>query len=400
MVTMNILHVSSAFYPGFSHGGIIPAFHELCRSLADQGCEVKVLTTDASGSGTAMAVDCEREFAMGARYSIRYCRYLAGRSVAPDLLWLLPRYVQWADVVHLSSVYNFPTIPTLALCRLRGKPVVWSPHGALQRWEGSRRVAAKAIWEGICRVLAPASLTLHATSAEEAEASRRRFPKAAVVTIPYCVPIPERPSHVEGRGVLRLLYLGRLDPKKGIENLLGAYARLKESGKVSFSLTIAGGGDASYTEAIKARAGALSGAEGDHSIVRVVGELTGEAKERLFAEADVLVVPSHTENFGVVVAEALLREVPVIASMGTPWKSLVELGCGFWVENNPRNLADAIERMSRLPLREMGRRGRAWAMREFDPNAIGESMHAYYRGLIQARQNVVNSLDLCGRKHS
>ena len=337
-----------------------------------------------------MAVDCEREVAMETRYSIRYCRYIVGRSVAPDLLRLLHRYVRWADVVHLSSVYNFPTLPTLALCRMTGKPLLWSPHGALQRWKESRRTRMKWLWDRVCSALAPSSLILHVTSEEEAEASRRRFPRGAIVMIPYCVPIPERTSHVERPGMLRLLYLGRLDRKKGIENLLAACATLKERGRVSFALTIAGSGEAAYTGTIKSRIQALSEAEGAPNVVHMVGEVGGEAKERLFAESDVLVVPSHTENFGVVVAEALLRELPVIASTGTPWKKLVEEGCGFWVENNPTNLANAIECLRRVPLREMGRRGRAWAMKEFHPDVIGEAMLACYGRLVERKCNVVN----------
>ena len=392
---MNVLHVSAAFYPGFSHGGIIPAFYELCRSLGHLGCDVKVLTTDASGNGTSMNVDCTREVELAERVHVRYGKCLMARSVSLTLLRLLPRYVRWADVVHLSSVYNFPTIPTLALCRLMGKPVIWSPHGALQRWKGSRRRGAKAVWEWLCRTIAPTALCMHVTCEDEAAATSARFPHAEVVTVPYCVPIPEPVSHVTDNTTLRLLFLGRLDRKKGIENLLAACQKLKERGNFSWSLTIAGGGTPDYTETLRAKVHALAvsgatevGSESDvegaqpRSVteqVRMVGELTGRAKEQLFAEADILIVPSFTENFGLVVPEALLQSVPVIASTGTPWKRLEDIGCGLWVRNDPDSLADAIVRMSRLPLREMGRKGNEWAQKEFHPTEIARAMLACYR---------------------
>ena len=127
----------------------------------------------------------------------------------------------------------------------------------------------------------------------------------------------------------------------------------------------------------------------------MVGELTGEAKEALFREADVLVVPSYTENFGLVVPEALLREVPVIAGKGTPWERLEEMSCGLWVENDPDSLVEAIERMSRLPLQEMGKRGRAWVQNEFDPNRIGTCMLDCYCRLMTEKSKTAPSLNVC-----
>jgi glycosyltransferase involved in cell wall biosynthesis len=114
--------------------------------------------------------------------------------------------------------------------------------------------------------------------------------------------------------------------------------------------------------------------------VKMVGEVVGNAKQGLFEHADVVVVPSHTENFGMVIAEALAHGVPVITSTGTPWKSVEDVDCGFWVGNDPETLAGAIVRMSRMPLREMGQRGREWMRKEFAWPAVAEKMmQAYHR---------------------
>ena len=402
---MKVLHVTPGFHPAFSMGGPIPAFLRLCQGLAELGCDVKVLTTDASGTGSAMDVDTVQEVRMAERLHVRYCRYLMARSISPALLGLLPSYLKWADVVHLSSVYNFPTIPTLFLCRLMGKPVIWSPHGALQRWEGSRRTRLKAVWEWICAAVAPRTLHVHVTSGEEAVASGARFPAAEIRVIPYTVPVPARSRHVRDDRMLRLLYLGRLDRKKGIENLLAACDRLHQRGVRSWSLTIAGGGPSEYADKLGDQVRALerritgNRPEGSSpppsARIRMAGEVTGQAKEALFAEADVLVVPSHTENFGLVVAEALLRAVPVIASTGTPWRQLEEMGCGLWVNNDPDSLADAIQRIQEMPLREMGRRGCEWARHEFDPDTIARTVYATYRRLAEDSRNAVKCLRAC-----
>lgn len=357
---MRVLHVIPAFYPAHAYGGPIYSVYSLCNALAKRGVEVRVLTTDSAAPGKSLTVESFPTLTPSG-YPVYFCRRKFGVSVAPGLLWHMIGQVRWAGVVHLTAVYSFPTIPSLLACKLLGKPVVWSPRGALQRWEGSTRPALKAVWERVCRHLAPKRLVLHVTSEEEAKDSGERFPGVGTVVIPNGIDIPEKVIRANANGILRLLYLGRLDPKKGIENLLTACAMLDGRLGCPWSLTIAGTGDRKYISALKARIDAL----GLSRSVRTVGEIVGEAKRALFERADITVVPSHTENFGVVVAEALAHSVPLIASRGTPWQRLEQTGCGLWVSNAPEELAEAVVQMSQMPLREMGERGRAWMQREF-----------------------------------
>jgi len=375
---MKVLQITPAFYPAYVYGGPIECVYLLSRQLVHHGCEVWVLTTDANGPDKVLDVAKDREVELAKDLRVRYCRRVMRHTVSPALLRAIPPYVRRVDLVHLTAVYSFPTIPTLIVCRVLGKPVVWSPHGSLQRWKGSRRSKLKAFWEWVCRAVAPKTLMLHTTSEQEAQAARERFPDADVMVIPNCVQIPEQVTHVEGRGMLRLLYLGRLDPKKGIENLLQACKILNRNYGEAWSLTIAGAGDRPYTESLRDRIAVLS----LQQQVRMIGEVAGDAKERLFEKADIVVVPSFTENFGLVVAEALAHEVPVIASRGTPWSRLEEMGCGLWVNNDPESLAKAIERISRLPRREMGQRGREWMRAEFSWDHGAREMLSCYKRLV------------------
>jgi glycosyltransferase involved in cell wall biosynthesis len=114
----------------------------------------------------------------------------------------------------------------------------------------------------------------------------------------------------------------------------------------------------------------------------MVGAVEGEIKQSLFENTDIVIVPSHTENFGMVIAEALAHGVPVVASKGTPWKRVEEIGCGLWVENDPESLAKAIERMTRMPLREMGERGRKWMQNDFTWDSKAKSMIKLFRSLV------------------
>src|SRR5262249_36805132 len=161
---LKVLHVTPSFHPAYVYGGTTRSVYDLCRNVLKAGCDVKVLTTDANGPGAVLEVYTDHETTLESGLVARYCRRIMDVSVSPTLLRLLPVYVRWADVVHLTAVYSFPTIPTLLTCKLLGKPVVWSPRGMFQRWEGSTKTTLKSIWNLACRVVSPKRLALHVTS--------------------------------------------------------------------------------------------------------------------------------------------------------------------------------------------------------------------------------------------
>src|SRR5205823_1625027 len=138
---------------------------------------------------------------------------------------------------------------------------------------------------------------------------------------------------------------GRLHPIKGIENLLNAMSLLEDDVRLS----ICGEGEADYERRLRTMVAELR----IESRVTFQGRVDGDAKERQFREADLCIVPSFKENFCMVVAESLAREVPVIASKGTPWKQLDTRGCGICADNDGGELAAAIMQARNMPLREM-----------------------------------------------
>ncbi len=376
---MNVLHVTPAFYPATYWGGPIYSLYGLCNALAasQQVC-IKVLTTDSAGPNLCDRIKSGAFPVRYGPYEVYFCRRIMAASVSPGMLLQLIPQVAWANVVHLTAVYSFPTIPTLMVCKALNKPVVWSPRGALQRWESSRRLILKALWESTCRSVAPKRLILHVTSEKELQESRNVFPNIDIAIIPNGIDIPEKVSHASRNGALRLLYLGRLDPIKGIDSLLSACKMLNENFDINWVLTIAGTGDLQYTKKIRGQIDALALSQQ----VQMVGEVVGETKQTLFENTDLVVVPSYTENFGMVVSEALAHGVPVVASRGTPWRKLEELHCGLWVENDSESLAKAIEQMSRMPLAEMGLRGQAWMKEDFSWSRAARQMIRLYEKLL------------------
>jgi glycosyltransferase involved in cell wall biosynthesis len=372
---MNILQIVPSFYPAFVYGGPIHSVHGLARALVDQGCNVRVLTTDACGRDRTLEVDTRREVDVDGM-GVRYCHRLVPHAFAPVLLRELAPMMRWANVVHLNAVYSFPTVPALSVARVLDKPLVWSPRGALQRWEGSRRVVMKDVYDRCCRAVLPRRSAFLATSDDEAVASRGRYAGTPAYIVPNGIEIPPADGEVvRPRHPTSLLFIGRLDPIKAIDQLIRACALLRAETSIAFHLTIAGDGAAEYRTSLQRLVDDL----GLASAVTFIGHADAATKKSAFRSADVLVLPSHKENFAVVVAEALAHGVPVIASKHTPWAELETRGCGLWVGNEPRSLAAAVRRVVDMPLTTMGQRGRAWMIERFSWTGVARRVLQVYR---------------------
>jgi glycosyltransferase involved in cell wall biosynthesis len=231
-------------------------------------------------------------------------------------------------------------------------------------------------------MLSRTTCALHVTSKEERAASLARVPIGEARIIRNGVEVPSRLPERRWTpdGTLRILFLGRLDPKKGIENLLHGLAQLRDP---KITLEICGTGESAYVRSLVQLSGELKLTE------RVLfrGHVVGEEKAAAFARSDLCVAPSHNENFCMVVAESLAHGVPAIASTGTPWEELQARHCGLWIDNAPASLAVGIQRMRQLPLADMGARGRLWMQQEFGWDSVAKEMYELYRSLMDATRH-------------
>jgi glycosyltransferase involved in cell wall biosynthesis len=374
-MNMRVVFVSPSFYPAFHYGGPTFINRSFCRAMAEhENLELEVLTTDANGPGQRIDSQAQKQQREG--YDITYCRRWFSPDIAPGLCLRLWGKIRNADVVHLNGVYSFTTIPTLAFCKLLKKPLVWSTMGGLQRWEGTTRVRAKRVWERICNWLSSPELVLmHVTSEQERTESVGKVPNASAFLLRNGIDVPTLLDHrnEDSKDVLRLLYIGRLHPIKGIENLLTALTMVKSR----VNLAICGEGDLDYESHLRALVARLGLTE----IVRFQGQVDGEIKESHFREANLCIAPSFKEASCTVVLESLARAVPVIVTTGTPWQRVEERGCGLCVDNGSTELANAIDRAAGLALTEMGLRGRAWMQEEFSWSQIADEMIETYKVL-------------------
>jgi glycosyltransferase involved in cell wall biosynthesis len=161
-----------------------------------------------------------------------------------------------------------------------------------------------------------------------------------------------------------------------LEYLLEAWASLQDA-YPNWKLRIAGPGDATYVRKLTHLAATLR-------VERCTfeGALYGQAKQAAYQSSDAFVLPTHSENFGIAVAEALAASCPVITTKGAPWAGLAVQRAGWWVDIGvePLRLAlhDAMS-MDTCALAEMGVRGRSWMERDFSWKQIGAQMIESYR---------------------
>lgn len=264
------------------------------------------------------------------------------------------------DVIHLHAVWNATILHAARAAQRAGIPVVLSPHGVLAPWVLRRRwLAKRLVWWLYARACLRQVAALHALSEAEAEDLRRWGFGQPVATIPPGVDIPVLAGEAgqpccepaDNRHIA--LFLSRLHPKKGVPLLLRAWASARPPG---WLLVIAGPGSAREMTELQDLCTRL----GLRDEVRFAGEAQGATRERLYRSANLFVLPSYTENFGLVVTEALAHGLPVIATRGTPWQELVTQRCGWWVDADVTALAEALREATQLPAasrRAMGERG-------------------------------------------
>lgn len=282
---------------------------------------------------------------------------------------------QAPDVVDAQGLWVYPSYASLAYARHTKKPYVITPHGMLDPWTIRHSWWKKQLVR-ICfeaEHLARASC-LRATADTEVRHLRSYGLKNPIAVVPNGVDVPTR-SLGNVRASKRLLFLSRLHPKKGIDSLLRAWARVHEVHS-GWELVIAGPDEVGHRAKMQRLAAELGA-----SNVIWHAPVEGEEKSALYRSADLFVLPTHAENFGLVVAEALAHEVPVITTKNAPWHGLERHNCGWWIEFSDEALTASLDDAMSLAdaqRRVMGSRGCAWMRRDFCWPAIANQMHEVY----------------------
>lgn len=359
------------------HGGPSRTVTALCVALAEGGAGVDLITAP-SAPGEAVVRPPE------ALVPVRYAepRGALWRGAASPFARAVAAAVgPGPAVVHDHGLWLPTNLASARAAQRAGVPFVVSPKGMLSTWAlGFNRAKKRAAWALYQHRALQSAAAFQVTAEAEAEDVRRVGLRQPVAVIPHGVEGPPAGFVVPPRepgAPRRALFVSRVHPKKGLLPLVEAWAAVRPEG---WELVIAGPDELGHRAEVERRAREL-GVGGE---VAFVGAVADEAKWGLYGSADLFVLPTFSENFGIVVAEALAAGLPVLTTHGAPWRALVEHGCGWWVPLGVEPLAAALGEATRAPddvRRAMGARGRVYAEAGLSWSRTAGEVAALYRWL-------------------
>lgn len=282
------------------------------------------------------------------------------------------------DVVHINCCWEVLCSFTVFWAKRMGYRTVISPHGMLEPWVIRKNYLKKKL---------PALLLYQKRSLYLADAviATARSEKDNLLRLGYNMNV-----YVVSTGIVvddiqlkdswalkkTILFLALLRPNKGADLLIKAVKELRAE-FAGFRVVIAGSGEPDYEKSLRR----LVADVGLGSVVTFTGAVYGETKWCLYREADVFVLPTLNENFGIVVAEALACGTPVITTKGAPWRDLEEWGCGWWIERSVDCLVKALKGFLALTesgRERMGRNGRRLVEAKYSSRQMAENMYRVY----------------------
>ena len=332
-----ILYPIGTYYPS-QEGGPSNSVYWMCTGLRKHH-EVETTVITTKGGIDLNQIELDKWYKTGNNK----VNYTNSKGLLPlKMLLTSIRHLNQADILHLTSIFYPPSIILLVVNTLfYRKKVVASVRGELDKYvlKNYRPKLKKVlllIWKSQKN-----KIHFHCTVKEEENYTKAIFgSNTKTITLPNFIEF-NNDSNNNKHNLDYFLFLGRLHPKKGIDNMLKALKQSLSFNNSKYVVKIAGSGDDNYVNSLKYAVKNLN----LQSKVEFLGHVEGEEKNRLLGEAYFLIFPSFTENFGNVVVEALVNETPVIASKGTPWEKLVDNNAGLWVNNDVDNLSKSIDKV-------------------------------------------------------
>lgn len=343
----------------------------MCQALKETGCNTQLAVLEPLPA--LQHIDCVKAFAYGAGsrrlgHSPAMAKWLRAQALSGQV-----------DVFHNHSLWMLPNIYPVRAVKGTGCKLIISPRGTLS----PRALKRSRLFK---RAMSPYLLSpplrnadaFHATSEQEYHDIRAQGLKQAVAILPNGVELPTLEQGHSANAYKQLLFLGRIHPIKGIDNLLRAWVQLQDRFP-DWQLNLAGPDEGGYKAKMEDLAKDLNAERCTFS-----GAVFGQEKRHLYQRADLYVLPTHTENFGQTVAEALSNSTPVITTKGAPWQGLETKGAGWWIDIGVEPLVLALANAMAMPkaqLNDKGAKGRDWMQKDFSWNSIAKDMASFYAWL-------------------
>jgi glycosyltransferase involved in cell wall biosynthesis len=391
---MKILHVIPSV--ASVRGGPSQAVIETVKALQNFGVEAEIVTTNDNGNDLLdvplrqcieykqVPVRFFPRFSPGL-HSIREFAF-SGQLTA----WLWQNASNY-DLLHVHAIFSYASTAAMAIARLKGVPYIVRPLGQLCEWSLQQSTRKKKIYlDVIERSNLNYSQGLHLTSEQEQQEVSRLGLGLHSFVLPHglSVPLPISDAHSRLREHLKvaadepvILFMSRLHPKKGLDYLIPALAKLTHH---RFTFVIAGSGSKEYEAEIES----LVTSNGIRDRTYFAGFLEGETKNLFIQGSDLFALTSHSENFAVVVLEALAAGVPVVVTPGVALASVVQQHqLGYVTQLDVPAIASALEDYLNHPqeTKKMGDRARQIIYKNYTWENIASQMEQVYINILEKK---------------
>lgn len=380
---MKVLHVVPSYLPATRYGGPIYSVHGLCKALAQRGHEVSVFTTNVDGPNDSAVPLGQPVEVDGVQVWYFPSRILRRLYWAPGLGRALREQIDTFDVVHLHSVFLWPTWVAARSAFKAGIPYMVAPRGMLVRDLIKRKNRfVKTLW---IRCIERRTLTqasgIHITAEiEQQELEKFDFDLPPMFYVPNGIDeIDSAAINSEKDDVVPdypyVLFLGRLHWKKGLDRLIRAWPHVTD-----INLVIAGNDEENYQQEMEK----LAKCEGVEDRIKFIGPVYGDDKWQLYKNAKIFILPSYSENFGNVVLEAMAMGCPVIVTPEVGLSRVVEQNeCGIVTPGDPESLAKDIVQLLKNPdeCKKFGLNAKRIAHDHYSWSTVALSMQKAYQSI-------------------
>lgn len=292
------------------------------------------------------------------------------------------------DLFHINGLWKLFIHKMILLAKRNKTPYIVSPHGMLEDWSLSqgklKKKIALLLYQN--KDLSNAAC-IHVTSHSEMENVRKLGFNNPVAIIPNGINIANFPETrpEKNNKIKTLLFLSRIHPKKGIEFLIEAWDKLDHPKKKSWRIEIIGNGSEKYIYELRQKI-LLKKLSENIKILPPIFEI--DKKVDIFRKADVFVLPTFSENFGIVIAESLASYTPVITTKGAPWKDLKDNNCGWWIDIGVDPLTKVLFEVldsEKEVLIQMGENGRKLIEEKYSIDMVAKNTSKMYNWVVNKK---------------
>ncbi len=386
---MKIFVSSPTFYPATFYGGPIFSTYNLFLAIAGMGNEVYVSTSDRNGDAY-LDLEKNKFIEINKNLFVKYYGSSSHRGFALKMLWGLLEDMKSSDIAYIISLFSPSSLYAFFIGLIIRKKIIISPRGQLYEFSLQKNKILKRLWLWLFVKPFQKRINWHITSINEKVELEKIFNKSNSFLVPNSISITKLhsnhllkdktyynkfiPKDLTNKKIV--VSLGRYHYKKGFDVLIDALTMISE--KQNNLVLIIAGSDHGYKEFLSNKISQLNLTEK----VFLLDEINEREKELFLINADLFVLPSSSESFGIVYLEAMSYGLPVIASKNTPWEEIEKVGCGKWIDDKPELVAKAIEGIFSSDHVEMGKKGKEYALKNFSDNQVAKKFLKEIKALL------------------